>query len=256
MYSDLLLPLLPTFCFFVFEQIKINQHFLLRKRELNLFLIGVMAIGISIIFSDYCLKTLVDFYDHFTLMSLSEVSIPRILSITISILVMDFTQYLVHRINHKIPLMWRLHRLHHSDKSVDAFTNLLHHPVEVFLNSTLVIAFYVIFDIPVILITNFAVFSMIHSAFSHNRILIPEKIERYLRYIIITPNTHRIHHAKDLIEGNSNFGSVFPFWDMLLGTYMHKDILEVNKTDFGISSTQSPPTYSIKNLLINPFIHS
>ena len=166
----------------------------------------------------------------------------------------DFTNYLIHRVSHKIPYLWKLHRLHHSDKKVDAVTTFLHHPFEIMVNSLLIIALYVVFDIPVVVIVWFSYFGAVHSAFTHTELLIPEKIDRYLKYFIITPNIHRIHHSQDMKEGNSNFGNVFPWWDILFKTYTSKTKKELMSISFGIADKESPKTNTLKNLLINPFI--
>ena len=161
---------------------------------------------------------------------------------------------MIHRVSHKIPYLWKLHRLHHSDQKVDAVTTFLHHPFEIIVNSLLIIALYVVFDIPVVVIVWFSYFGAVHSAFTHTELLIPEKIDRYLKYFIITPNIHRIHHSQDMKEGNSNFGNVFPWWDMLFKTYEHKNAENLNQLEFGINAKESPKSNSIKSLLINPFI--
>jgi len=121
-------------------------------------------------------------------------------------------------------------------------------------NSILIIALYVVFDIPVVVIVWFSYFGAVHSAFTHTELLISEKIDRYLKYFIITPNMHRIHHSQDMKEGNSNFGNVFPWWDMLFKTYAHKDEENLNQLEFGINVKESPNSNSIKSLLMNPFI--
>ena len=161
---------------------------------------------------------------------------------------------MIHRVSHKIPYLWKLHRLHHSDQKVDAVTTFLHHPFEIIVNSLLIIALYVVFDIPVVVIVWFSYFGAVHSAFTHTELLIPEKIDRYLKYFIITPNMHRIHHSQDMKEGNSNFGNVFPWWDILFKTYTSKTKKELMSISFGIADKESPKTNTLKNLLINPFI--
>ena len=240
--------------FLILERIRFTQKIVLTKRNFVFLIIELLAISISLLISIYLLKPLVNFYSIFEIISLSDISIPRPISIVLAILLIDFTNYLIHRVSHKIPYLWKLHRLHHSDKKVDAVTTFLHHPFEIMVNSLLIIALYVVFDIPVVVIVWFSYFGAVHSAFTHTELLIPEKIDRYLKYFIITPNMHRIHHSQDMKEGNSNFGNVFPWWDILFNTYIYKDKQKLNQLKFGIEEKESPNSNSIKSLLMNPFI--
>ena len=247
-------PLIAVIAFLILERIRFTEKIVLTKRNFIFLIIELVAISISLLISIYLLKPLVNFYSIFEIISLSDISIPRPISIVLAILLIDFTNYLIHRVSHKIPYLWKLHRLHHSDKKVDAVTTFLHHPFEIMVNSLLIIALYVVFDIPVVVIVWFSYFGAVHSAFTHTELLIPEKIDRYLKYFIITPNIHRIHHSQDMKEGNSNFGNVFPWWDILFKTYTSKTKKELMSISFGIADKESPKTNTLKNLLINPFI--
>jgi len=234
--------------------VRFNNILFIDKRDSILLIINLLAIGISLLISFYCLKPLVHFYSLFEIISLSNIGIPRALSIALSIFVMDLSYYTLHRLHHKVPYLWRLHRLHHSDRKVDALTTVLHHPLEVISNSLLIIMFYVVFDIPVVVITWFAYVMAFHTTFTHTRLVIPERMNSSLRWFIITPNNHRIHHSNNMKEGNLNFGNIFPWWDMLFKTYIYKTNKELVNVNFGIDDKESPKMNTLKNLLINPFI--
>lgn len=238
----------------ILERMRRHNILFIDKRDSALLIINLLTISISLLTSFYCLKPLVNFYSLFEIISLSNIGIPRALSIALSVFVMDLSYYALHRMHHKIPYLWRLHRLHHSDRRIDALTTVLHHPLEIISNSLLIIMFYVLFDIPVVVITWFAYVMAFHTAFTHTRLVIPERMNSFLRWFIITPNMHHIHHSKSMKEGNSNFGNVFPWWDMLFKTYIYKTRKELMRINFGISDKESPQTNTLKNLLINPFI--
>lgn len=245
-------PLVAVIIFLILE--RFNEKFSLDKRDFFFLVINLIAITISLFISWVFLKPLVNFYSVFEWISLSSLSGPRWLSIGMSILVMDFAHYLIHRVYHKVPYLWKLHRLHHSDKKVDALTTLLHHPLEVASTLILIIAFYVVFDIPVVIIAWFSYVMAIHSAFTHTKLKVPKSINRYLQYLIVTPHMHRIHHSYNTKEGNMNFSNVFPWWDVLFKTYLYKDQKRLQRLRFGIKKNESPRNNSLKSLLVNPFI--
>ena len=83
--------------------------------------------------------------------------------------------------------------------------------------------------------------------------MIPEKIEKYLKFIVVTPNFHRVHHSLDMKEGNSNFGGTFVFWDYIFGTYCSKNLIDLKNMKLGIDNQQNPDRISMKYFLKNPF---
>jgi len=215
---------------------------------------GLLAILTSISISNFLMTPLIDFYSIFNLISISSINTDLIIKIVVTFVLLDFANYLIHRFIHFVPFLWRFHRLHHSDRSVDSMTTILHHPLEVFINSIFIIGFYVIFDLPIIFVIFYDILLAIHDAFVHSSIKMPKALESWLGYIFIMPKMHRAHHALDLTHGNSNYGSIFSIWDRLFGTY---SVMDANKTKpmiFGIEDTKTPKLFSAKELLINPFI--
>lgn len=182
--------------------------------------------------------------------SFSEWRVPVWLSFSVSFLLLDFVHYASHRLHHALPLLWRLHRLHHSDREVDAFTTVLHHPLEVVTGFIAVVVCAVMVDVPVIVLTTYTLVAGIHSAFTHLNVEVPAKINRILKWIVITPNVHRLHHALDLRDGNSNFGLIFIFWDYAFGTASAGN--RPAPAEFGVSEDQAPEPNSIGAYLANP----
>jgi len=236
-----------------FEKLRSSDS-LLTKRDVSIF----MLLGIGQIFTwmlrAFAVLLFVNFLAPFEIFSFSNLPIPRYLSIAISFLFIDFTGYFTHWLFHKISVLWKLHKLHHSDRAVDTITTFFHHPLEAIANFLLNTLIFVLFDVPVPVILLYGVVASIHAPLTHFKILLPEKWNKFLSYLIVTPNFHRIHHSLDMKEGNSNFGIIFPFWDRLFGTYIPKTSTQMREIKFGINFRESPAGNSIKEYLMNPFI--
>ncbi len=185
--------------------------------------------------------------------SFSTINAPKWLVFILSFLFLDFISYIQHVAHHKIPWLWRLHRLHHSDQHVDSFTALLHHPLEIFSGFLISVTFAVIFDIPVIVLTMHALLVGLHAPFTHLRTLVSDEVNKYLMFIVVTPNVHRVHHSLDTKEGNANFGGIFVFWDYLFGTICIKSENNLHKSVLGIDAQQSPATINFASYIKNPF---
>jgi sterol desaturase/sphingolipid hydroxylase (fatty acid hydroxylase superfamily) len=237
----------------VFEKLRSSDS-ILTKRDVSIF----MLLGIGELFTwllkAFAVLLFVNFLAPFEIFSLSNLSVPRYLSIVISFLFIDFAGYFTHWLFHKVSVLWKLHKLHHSDRAVDTITTFFHHPLEGVANFLLNTLIFVLFDVPVPVILLYGVVASIHAPLTHFKILLPEKWNKFLSYLIVTPNFHRIHHSLDMKEGNSNFGIFFPFWDRLFGTYISKTSAQIKAIKFGIEDLKTPKSYSVKELLINPFI--
>lgn len=213
--------------------------------------IALIGLSVSTYASSHLLIPLVTIIVPFEIMSVSSIGIPLYLNMVLSFLLIDLCQYWVHRLHHKIPFLWRIHRLHHSDKDVDALTTFLHHPIEHLTTFVISTILFILFDIPMIVLVLYSIIFSVHAAFSHTTLKINRQPERYVGYVIVTPSIHRLHHALSLKESNSNFGQVFSFWDRVFNSY-----IKPGKTKkalvFGISKEQGPVALSIRSFLINP----
>jgi len=140
-------------------------------------------------------------------------------SFVVGFLLLDLLRYLVHRCEHAVPLFWRFHALHHSDPDVDVTTSVRHHPVEYLLASLVYWLAVIVLDVPAVVVLShgLAVFGM--AAVQHGNIRLPERVERWLQSVLVTIDTHRIHHSISFDEANSNYGAVLSVWDRLFGTY-------------------------------------
>lgn len=237
----------------VFEKLHFSDS-LLTKRDMSIGMLLGMSEFFNWLLKAFVVLLFVNFFAPFEIFSFSNLLVPRYLSIAISFLFVDFTGYFTHWLFHKIAILWKLHKLHHSDRAVDTITTFFHHPLEGVTNFLLNTLIYVLFDVPVPVILLYGLVASIHAPITHFKILLPEKWNKIVSYLIVTPNFHRVHHSLDMKEGNSNFGIVFSHWDKLFGTYVSKTSAQMKALEFGINLKETPNANSLKEYLINPFI--
>lgn len=144
---------------------------------------------------------------------------PRWLAIVISVVVLDFAIYLQHVMFHAVPLFWRLHMVHHVDLDFDVTTGLRFHTVEILLSFGIKAAVVLLLGPPAASVLIFEVLLNATSMFNHSNVRMPLGLDRVLRWLVVTPDMHRVHHSVYSRETNSNFGFNLPWWDRLMGTY-------------------------------------
>ncbi|MBT8419223.1 MAG: sterol desaturase family protein, partial [Gammaproteobacteria bacterium] len=144
---------------------------------------------------------------------------PFWLAVVISIIAMDLTIYLQHVMVHAIPVLWRVHRVHHADLDIDVTTGARFHPIEILLSMLIKFAIIVLLGPPILAVVIFEILLNAMAMFNHGNIHLPGRLDRLLRRIVVTPDMHRVHHSVEADETNSNFGFNLPWWDFLFGTY-------------------------------------
>jgi sterol desaturase/sphingolipid hydroxylase (fatty acid hydroxylase superfamily) len=147
-------------------------------------------------------------------------SLPPLLSVIVSVVLLDFVIYIQHVLFHAVPVLWRLHRVHHSDLDYDVTTGSRFHPIEIILSMFIKLAAVSVLGAPVIAVLIFEVLLNATAMFNHGNIYIPEGVDRLLRLLVVTPDMHRVHHSVHVNLTNSNFGFNLPWWDRLMGTYI------------------------------------
>ena len=182
------------------------------------------------------------------------VDIPNIVVIVLSLLLLDILIYWQHRFFHQIPLLWRLHRVHHADAHVDTSTGLRFHPIEIVLSIFIKFIVVCALGVPVIAVLIFEIALNGLALFNHANIRLPNVIEKPLRFILMTQILHRIHHSQAITETNSNYGFSVIWWDKLFGSY--KD--EASKADIDIDIglieySKTKQNASLLSVLIMPF---
>lgn len=150
---------------------------------------------------------------------LNNIDTPVIVATVLSLLALDLVIYLQHVMLHAVPGLWRLHRMHHADLDFDATTGLRFHPGEILLSMGIKLGTVAALGPPAVAVLIFEVLLNATSLFNHSNIRIPPGVDRVLRWLVVTPDMHRVHHSIHPAETNSNFGFNLPWWDRLLGTY-------------------------------------
>ena len=120
---------------------------------------------------------------------------------------------------HAVPVLWRLHRMHHADLDIDVTTGVRFHPVEILLSLLIKFAVIALLGAPALAVLIFEVLLNATSMFNHSNVRMPAAVDRIVRLLVVTPDMHRVHHSIVRAETNSNFGFNFPWWDRLFGTY-------------------------------------
>jgi len=213
---------------------------------------GLMGIALSVLLPLTVQNSLIGLVAPFQVLSVPQLPIPNWLGFILCFLLIDFANYCLHRLSHWLPALWRLHKIHHTDRNVQAATGLLHHPVELFLGYLVMVPFFVVLGVPVLVIIAYSVTNQIHGIFSHSNICYPAKLNAYLKYLIFMPDVHRIHHSVDMSEGDSNFGEIFPFWDMVFGTYKNASLSMTGSFEMGLPNQEQATIFSVISLLALP----
>ncbi len=152
---------------------------------------------------------------------LHVLAVPRPWNIVIAIVVLDALIWLQHRIFHAVPFLWRIHRMHHADPAFDTSTAIRFHPLEILLSLAIKIAAIVALGAPAIAVVVFEILLNATAMFNHGNVHIPARFDRILRWFIVTPDMHRVHHSIHSRECHSNFGFNLSIWDRLGGSYRH-----------------------------------
>ncbi len=176
------------------------------------------------------------------------------LAAVLSIVIMDFVIYVQHVMVHAIPVLWRLHRVHHADRDFDVTTGARFHTLEIILSMAIKFATIVLLGPPVFAVIIFEVILNATAMFNHGNIRLPKSIDRVLRLLVVTPDMHRVHHSVEDDETNSNFGFSLPWWDRLFGTYRDQPRAGHTEMTIGIHKFKDPKLVSwIPGMLILPF---
>jgi len=184
---------------------------------------------------------------------LQAVAFPHWYKIILTILILDLVIYLQHVLFHFLPLLWRLHRMHHADLDIDVTTGNRFHPVEILISSGIKLAAVYLLGPPVIAVVIFEIVLNGAAQFNHGNIRIPGLIDRWLRLVVVTPDMHRVHHSVIPRETNSNFGFNLPWWDRLFGTYRPQPAEGHEGMVIGLKEYRDPEQLSLLRLLVQPF---
>lgn len=181
-------------------------------------------------------------------------TLPAWLAIALSVIAMDFVIYLQHVLVHAVPALWRLHRVHHADLDYDVTTGARFHPIEILLSMLIKFATIAVLGPPVAAVVIFEVLLNAIAMFNHGNIALPKGIDRVLRWLIVTPDMHRVHHSVEDNEANSNYGFNIAIWDRLFGTYIDQPRGGHQGMTIGIHKYRDPKQVNqLPGMLLLPF---
>ncbi len=183
-------------------------------------------------------------------------AIPLWSKILLSILILDFIIYLQHILFHHTQILWRLHRMHHTDLDLDVTSGNRFHPLEIIISMLIKITAVVILGAPALAVLAFEIVLNACSMFSHGNIKLSAAADRLLRLFLVTPDMHRVHHSSIARETNSNFGFNLPWWDRLFGTYRPQPEKGHLEMIIGLKEYRNPQRLTLPRLLIQPFTRS
>ena len=184
---------------------------------------------------------------------LNQLSLPSWLAVVLAVLILDLAIYLQHVMLHAVPALWRVHRMHHADLDFDVTTGVRFHPIEIFISAGLKLVVVVAIGVPVFAVLIFEVLLNATSLFNHSNVTIPAGIDRVLRWFVVTPDMHRVHHSVVASETNSNFGFNLPWWDRLLATYRAEPDRGHEDMTIGIEQFRAPRELRLDRMLSQPF---
>jgi sterol desaturase/sphingolipid hydroxylase (fatty acid hydroxylase superfamily) len=174
-------------------------------------------------------------------------------AIVAGVIALDLVIYTQHVVFHHVPLLWRLHRMHHADLDIDVTTGLRFHPLEILLSLVIKIAAVAALGIPAVAVLMFEVLLNATSMFNHSNVALPPRLEPIARWIVVTPQMHQVHHSIAREETDSNFGFNLPWWDRLFGTYRAKPAAGEQGIVIGLPIFRDLAELRIVRLLTQPF---
>ena len=185
---------------------------------------------------------------------LNHFSVPFWIAVPLSVIAMDFVIWLQHVMVHAVPLLWRLHRVHHADPDYDLTTGARFHPIEIVLSMLIKFATIAVIGAPVLAVVIFEVLLNATAMFNHGNIRLPAKLDGALRWLLVTPDMHRVHHSVQDDECNSNFGFSLTWWDRLFGTYRAQARAPQDSMAIGIYGHTDPREVArLDGMLLMPF---
>ena len=172
-------------------------------------------------------------------------------NVLVTVILLDGVSYLWHRAYHGVPVMWRMHRVHHSDLDLDVTSSGRFHLTEMLFSAIFRLGIIAALGSSLASVVIFEIAFGLLNQLEHSSLRIPEPFETWLRWVFVTPDMHRIHHSKVTEETNSNYGTLFSFWDRLFGTYRFG--MDQRALVIGLPEYQQPATVTFGKVLAMPF---
>lgn len=184
----------------------------------------------------------------------NQVAWPWLVEFALTIVLIDLAYYLQHYLLHRVPMLWRMHRTHHTDQEYDFSTGVRFHPFEAVYTTTVVLAVILALGAPPAAVLVSQLLAVAGGFVEHANVRMPWWMDRALRVIVVTPDMHRIHHSQDIREGESNFANTFSFWDRLFGTYVDQPAAGHDGIVFGVAEFSERKHLTVPWMLAQPFL--
>lgn len=183
----------------------------------------------------------------------NHVELPQALEIIGSILLMDFGSYCLHNLLHKVPFLWRFHRVHHSDLALNTSSSLRFHPFDTMISQGIYLCIAImLFGVSMTSFVIYGTIGLIFVIIQHSNVKLPDWIEKYGQYIFATPGWHKIHHSDEQKFTDSHYGDIFTFWDRIFGTW-HR--VKPDEIKYGLKEFSDSDKQKVGFLLRSPFIN-
>ncbi len=200
----------------------------------------VLGVGVAILAAE----------NHWGLFNILDLG-PYI-SVVLFILMFDLAIYWQHRVYHLIPLLWRLHRMHHADPDFDVSTGIRFHPLSIVLSMLIKMLVIVLLGPPPVAVLLTEIILNVTALFNHGNIYLTPRVDAILRLFIVTPDMHRVHHSVIPEETNTNFGFNFPWWDRLFRSYQAQPKGGHDSMEIGVRGFHSTDDQKLHRLLLHP----
>jgi sterol desaturase/sphingolipid hydroxylase (fatty acid hydroxylase superfamily) len=184
---------------------------------------------------------------------LNALALPLWVAVPAGIVLLDLAIYFQHVMFHAVPALWRLHRVHHADLDFDVTTGTRFHPLEILLSTGIKCAVVAASGAPAVSVLAFELLLNATAMFSHANASVAPGVERWLRWLLVTPDMHRVHHSVRYEESSSNFGFNLPLWDRIFGTYRAQPRAGHAAMTIGVDAFRSPEEMRLDRLLLQPF---
>jgi sterol desaturase/sphingolipid hydroxylase (fatty acid hydroxylase superfamily) len=185
--------------------------------------------------------------------ALNRITLPYFLKFAIGFAAVDLVAYLSHRLFHRVGLLWRLHQVHHCECDLDLTTGFRFHPIEALIAQAFRLLAILVLGIPPAAVVFAGLAIVFEDYFSHANMRFPRAVDQALRWVIITPAMHRTHHTDVISEQNTNFATIFSFWDRIFGTYCPAHPADAPASRYGLAEVQEGSNLSALGLLALPF---
>jgi sterol desaturase/sphingolipid hydroxylase (fatty acid hydroxylase superfamily) len=248
-----IITLVLLVCFFSLEQlVASSKGFKARgKHLLNNLALQLMLVLLNLFFVVVVVNA-IDWLNTHEVGLFYLLNLPPWLMIVLGVISYDFVTYWIHRASHKVPLLWRFHRVHHSDTQMDSSTTFRFHPLELILiYQTGNVLTAAIFGSNVTSLTLYYLVLTVFFFFEHSAFRYPKWLNRTLGWVFVMPDFHRVHHHRQQRYTDTNFADIFSIWDRLFGTFCYTPTTSV---DYGLDEFEEPHQQTFLYLLKSPFI--